>query len=235
MIFIVVVVAVIGLIGLRIFNLKDNSRAEGQSAAQQPKKPAKSASPTIPVPPGWNIYADAEVGVQFVYPGAYGSFKTKTDYCCNLSLASFPQYESMQTSSTPVSDYLPGVSGAFALNSYKKGVMETDSIKYAPKIKLDGNDWVVLEPGTYNPHNYQPGDVYPEISRSNTTGIDVYTAKSTVDGVTNYTLFFVSGGRLRELQLPTFNDGTHSANNAINDEAPYDALMAQIRDSINLY
>lgn len=113
--------------------------------------------------------------------------------------------------------------------------MKVDSIKYAPKIQLADDQWIVTEPSANNPHGYKPGDVYPEMSSVNTHGLDVYTAKSADQATVNYTLFFVTGGQLRELQLPTFKNGINSATNAIIDETPYDSMYQQIRDSISLY
>jgi hypothetical protein len=222
----VCIAVVIAFVGLRIFKLQSHSTAEGQSAV-----PAASLS----APAGWKLYVDKSVGVQFVYPDVYGSFQEPTDVCCGLTKADFPEYESVLVTNRASKSYLPGVAGYFSLGSYRSGDAEIRSRNFGPRIRLAGDEWKVTVPGDSNPENYKSGDTYPEVSRTNARGLNVFTATVITEGVTNYRLYFVTKDKLRELRLPPFDSERDSSTYNINDQAPYDTMYQQIRDSVSLY
>lgn len=222
------VVGAVGLAGMRVFHLKDNSRAEGQAVTPTPVATQPPATPSG-IPAGWQKFADSKIGASFIYPNAFGAFVSHDDL-----LPGFPDYESMLISQVPKNTGIIGVQGGFTLITYKKGHDTIASRKFGPKVKLSGDGWVVVEPNPNNVENYQPGDTYPEMTHVNMNGLDVYTDTSIDQGTVSYSLFFVTNGLLHQLQLPTFDSGAYSSNN-INDESAYDAMYQQVRDSVALF
>lgn len=218
------VVGVIGLAGLRIFNLRNNSLASGQPNASTAPVPLSQQ-----VPAGSGLFADSQVGVQFIYPEVFGAFTDESRI-----LDTFPNYESMRVSKVLQDSGILGVSGGFMLITYKEDRMEVDSRKYGPRVRLTDNGWVVTKPATPNPENYKEGDAYGEMIRSNKRGLVVYSSASHDAGTVSYSLFFVAKGRLHELKLPFFDSGSYTSN-SIKDQGPYDTMFQQVRDSIGLY
>lgn len=231
LILIVLVVGLVGFVGIRVFHLQTHSVTDGQAVGQVAN--SKSSLQTAPV--GWKVFADTSMGVQFIYPAVYGSFKEKTDFCCGSTFANYPEYTNMLTSDRLSANYLPGVAGAYSLNTYKKGVMEFQPQKFGPKLKLVGNEWIVTKPSENGIATYEKGATYPEMARINLHGLEVYSAETGYEGIMSYSLYFVTKGRLRVLELPPFDSEQYSTTYNINDRAPYDAMFAQVRDSIRHY
>lgn len=213
----VMVLAGIRVLGSRTVGVNNKIEAEHAAAAQSPDVPA-----------GWKLFADKSIGVQFIYPGVYGSFTKPTDKIPG-------DYESALATSTLSADYLPGVAGRFILGTYKNASAEVTTRRYGPKVKLSGSGWIVAQPNDYDSTKYQKGDPYPEMTQTNTHGIDVYTAKNGDEGIILYNIYFVSQGKLHDLQLPPFNSDLGTSTYNVNDQSPYDTMFAQVRDSIRLY
>lgn len=214
---------VLGLViftGLRVFG--------GRNHAVGVNTKTEAAGATTPVPSGWKSFADKSIGVQFIYPEVYGTFIKPTEKVSK-------DYESVLVSTRLTADYLPGVAGQFTLGTYKNASPEVTTRRYGPKVKLSGGEWTVTEPNPYDTTRYQKGNSFPEITRSNTHGIDVYSAKSGEEGIIVYNLYFVSQGKLHVLQVPPFNSDLGTSTYNINDQSAYDTMLEQIRSSVALY
>jgi hypothetical protein len=220
---VVVAVVLIGLAGLKIFHLRGGSTAVGQVPTAQTDN-----VPSVQAPPGWHVFADKSIGVQFIYPDVYGEFRVRnTD--------SFKEYDHAVSTERLGYNYLPGVSSYFVLGSYTSIDAEIPAGDFGLTVRLDDDQWTVVKAGQSDMNGYNPGDVFPAIQRHNTRGLNVYTAMWIQEGITTYKLYFVTNGKLRVLQLPAFDSEQYTSTYNINDQAPYDAMYAQIRDSISLY
>lgn len=211
-------------VGVKVFS--GHKVAADTKTEAEGTQPAQPGQPTIPVPAGFKGFADKGIGIQFVYPAGAGAFvkPAKGDATFESSLVT-----------GRFSGIVPGVDGAFTLGTYKSANAEVVSRRYGPKVKLVDGQWIVTETNDYDTKVYKKGDVYPEMTQSNTTGIDVYTALSGDEGVSQYNLYFVSNGKLRELELPSFDSGLYSSTYNVNDQAPYDTMYQAVLSSITLY
>lgn len=198
---------------------------DSKTEAQKPQT-TQLAQPTIPVPGGYKGFADKDIGIQFVYPAGAGAFVKPAQ--------ADPAFESSLVSGR-FSGIVPGVDGSFTLGTYKSADAEVVSRRFGPKVKLVDGQWIVVSTNDYDTKAYQKGDVYPEMTHSNTTGVDVYTATSGDNGVVQYNLYFVSNGKLRELELPPFDSGLESSTYNVNDQGPYDTMYQQVLGSITLF
>lgn len=218
---VLLVVGMIGLVGFRVFHLQSNSTTEGQGLGGTSRQVAVQVAP-----PTWKVFADKDIGVQFVYPQEFGVF---TEGPAGGS------YEAVRTSARVSTSTMPGVSGAFSLKSYKKGVMETTPRRYGPTVELTGDGWVVTKPSELDSRQYKKGDVYTELTRTNLHGLEVYSIETADEGIMSYALYFTTGGRLQVLEFPPFDSEQYSSTYNINDRGPYDAMYRQVLDSVRLY
>jgi hypothetical protein len=207
--------------GVRIFagdKVAVNTKTEAETAASGAK---------VTVPGGWKLFADKTVGVQFVYPASAGIFTSPAE--------KNPEFESSLESGKIAADFVPGVSGTFTVGTYKSSDAVIATRTYGPNIKFEKGQWVVTEPNQYDTAKYKKGDVFSELTRSNTHGVDVYTATRETEGVVRYSLYFVIHNKLHVIQLPAFNSDLESSSYNVNDQGPYNSMYTQIRDSISLY
>lgn len=224
LVLVVCFLAVTVFVGVKVFGghkVAVDTKTEAEST-----QPAQQGQPTIPIPGGYKGFADKDIGIQFVYPAGAGAFvkPDKGDGTFESSLVS-GRY----------SGIVPGVDGTFTLGTYKSASPEVVSRRYGPTVKLVDGQWIVTATNDYDTKGYKKGDIYPEMTQSNTTGIDVYTATSGDEGITQYNLYFVSKGKLHQLELPSFDSGLYSSTYNVNDQAPYDTMYQTVRDSITLY
>lgn len=217
---VLLVVGLVGMVGMRVFHLQKDSKTKGQSIS----KTARSALQTVP--PNWRVYGDKSAAVQFIYPKELGVFATEK---------TIGDYAAAQTSGRLTTSTIPGVTGAFSLKTYKKGIREVKPGRSSPTIELIGNEWVVSRSSELDAKQYKTGDIYAEMNRSNFRGLEVYSTEAGDEGVVSYNLYFVTGDRLRVLELPPFDSEQYTSTYNINDRGAYDAMYQQVRGSIRLY
>jgi hypothetical protein len=222
-----IIAVLLGVCVLGVIILAGVKVVGGHKVTIDSKTDAQSGKPTIAVPEGWQLFAHGSAGVQFIYPAAAGVFTGPTH--------DIPGFSESRVSGKMSAGYLPGVSGSFVLGAYGSVSPEITTRRFGPKVKLQGGDWVVVAPSQYDSKIYKKGDIYPEMTHTNVHGIDLYTAMSGDEGVVQYNIYFVTLGRMRVLQLPPFNSDVNSSSYNVNDQAPYDSMFAQVRDSISLY
>lgn len=221
------VVGIIGLAGWRVYGSQNSTAGNAVQVASQ-------AKPTVLVPAGWQLYADDKIGVQFAYPTVFGSFRPAAGY---------PQYDTVLFSDVAETAYLPGLVDRFSLVSHKKGDMEVISSKYGPTLKLTGDEWVVTKVNKDSSKgspkdsmgSYLVGDTYSEFKLTNTSGLNVYSGVASTGGIVAYTLYFVTNGQLRELQLPLFSTGLAGSETVVNDRGLYDDFYQQVLTTVTPY
>lgn len=235
----VVVILVIGVVGGLVYARQDSKKNSDQQkstvtpprddAGQTPA--AQQPSTKAPAPAGYAVYEDKAAGYTFSYPATFGSFSKQSDAKGAIWYQSQP----------PSNDAIPGINSNayFILRTHTTANPALVARKYGSTIQLQGGKWIVTTPSQYDTAN-KKGAEYKEttgkpIPSQNNNGVVVYTIYDGYEGIEGYTLVFVAGNKLHELEVPGFDDGTYGNyddNVKPKDQAKYNEMLKIVRDSI---
>jgi hypothetical protein len=233
---IVLVIAIVGGVGYYVYskNSKDNMQTHttdrpssiNTDAVQDDAATDKAAEKPYRLPAGYVLYDNKELRFKFAYPNEYGEV-AKQPTVNNVEIV---------RSDEPDVKFGPGISGKIQVFTYASADREITSRKYGPMIKLQGDKWIVTTPNESDMAANKAGDVYMDqagktVASKTNEGLRVYLLRSVDEGSESDRLVFISGGRLHELYLPAFSDGSYGGD-AENDKSAFDALLDNIWSSI---
>lgn len=195
----------------------------------------KSTNVAPTVPDGYTTYKSEDFGYSFNYPKEYGKF-TKSP----LAQSSTEQQSNFRLESElPKTEYGPGISGAFVIESDSSNSQVVKIDKFSPTIKLVNGKWIVVTANEADVSKNKVDDEYKDYTQKIVVGqkngdLTVYTFTSLYEG--NYTtlLVFSSKSVLHNIFLPAFSNGGSQGNAPLNDKTTYDTLVKNVRDSVYL-
>ncbi len=226
-----IIIGFIVFVGWYVWNNGNKTNASKTSTVN-PSIQGAATSPVkekvYTIPNGYVIYENKELGFKFAYPKEYGSLSKQPDEN-NVQILK---------SQEPTKQYGPGIGGIFMVYSYPSINQEISGRKYGPMIQLQNGKWIVTEASELDVIENKAGDEYKDFdkqvakSQSN-NNLTVYTLKSGDEGTENVRLVFVSKGRLHELYIPSFSDGTYGGGEE-NSKDSYSQMLRNVTDSILL-
>lgn len=218
-----------------INNMQSQNSAPAITSTPQTPEKEKEQSNAIKVPDGYVTYSNADYNFSFAYPKEYGKYGTFSKSPANKTTDNSKVQLELKTS-TPTSEYGPGITGEFSLTSYSSANQIILSRKYGPDIQLKDGKWIVVTTNPVDLSDNKVGQEYVDfekkvIASQKNGDITVFTILSGDEGSTSIRLAFVSKDALHLVSLPSFSDGLYGGEKA-NDQTAFNTLVKNVRDSI---
>ena len=199
------------------------------------KKPLATPKPAVSLPDGWRNWQAKDTQPNFAYPKVYGEFMSPAK---GGGRYIFNGWES----SEPATALLAGLAGKFYLTEYTDTAPVVSAGKYQPDVQLRNDQWTVVGLNGADPAQYKVQNTYNKIAATtNADGTKLYVQQGGDEGIANYTLYFISGGHMYSLLLPTLDLGTYGASETTNSastvknrQSAYDHFERMVLDSVTV-
>lgn len=246
---ILLVAVMIGIVGFAGWYVYDSQQKTDKSLNQANnqeitdiKKTEQQKTSDFVLPADWQWYENKELGFKFAYPKDYGNIGAR-DLKKEFPLNDFPDIQSAYRSEEPKSEFAPGTSGTIGMEIYRKDLLEKNSIKYGPTVKLVNDKWIVSNVSNSDLQSqYKTGEEYKHPSNNkplpvtNNFGLKIYTFESCDEGTCIIELVFFNKNQLVSIYLPSFDTGLGLGEGPAepNNRTLFNELHKQILKSVSL-